>query len=156
MTQNTVQSSYGRYLSAGVAGEIADGTPSFSDSRICETSAGIGFGLAVSQGTGDNGAILGGGLFVGISVRDITLVNSVGDEIQQYDNMGVLINGDIWVQTKTVCVPRQKVYYNSSTGQIGKSTISNAVEIVGATFLDTGAADDIVRIRLTGAGDLTA
>lgn len=155
MVQNTLQSSYGRYMSAGVVGAIADMTTYDGDSRICETEAGIGFGLACSQGAEDNGAVLGGSLFVGISVRDITLVHDTADEYAEGDNMATAFRGDIWVQTKTTVVPRQKVYYNSSTGEIGDSGISNAVEIVGAHFLDTGAIDDIVRVRLIGAGDLT-
>ena len=50
---------------------IADTTPSTVGTRICETTAGIPFGKAVSWGSNAKGCILGGTPFFG--VRDITL-----------------------------------------------------------------------------------
>jgi len=91
-----VQSTYGDTMEPAVAGMSANMTNWDADTRICETAAGIGFGLACAQGTGDKGAVLGGATatFVGVSVKDITLINAVGDEYQQYDNMGVANEGD--------------------------------------------------------------
>jgi hypothetical protein len=155
MTQNTVQSSYSRYQSAGVAGAFADMSGWDADSLICE-SASIGFGLAVSAGTADNGAVLGGATFRGISVRDITVVHSTADRYEQHDNMAAAVRGDIWVLTATAVVNRKQAYYNSSTGEIGGSGISNAVAIAGAVFLDTAGSGAMARVRLSNTvGDIT-
>jgi len=71
--------------------------------------------------------------------------------------MAVAVRGDIWVAAKGAVVAAHQAYYNSTTGEIGPSTISNAVAIAGATFLDSGADTDKVRVRLSNAaGDLTS
>lgn len=155
MVQNTVQSTYNRYATAGVAGAVADMSSWDADSRILE-SASAGFGLAVSQGVNDNGAILGGPTFCGITVRDITLVHDTPDQYEESDTMGVLVRGDIWVKVATDVVAARQAYYNSATGQIGASGITNAVAISEARFLDTATNGGFARVRLTNAsGDLT-
>lgn len=155
MTQNTVQSAYNRYGSAGVAGAFADMSGWDADSRILE-SASAGFGLAVSQGEADAGAILGGATFVGITVRDITLVHATADRYEEGDTMAVAARGDIWVKVANAVTVGLQAYYNSSTGAIGKTGISNGVAIAGAKFLDSVDADGYARVRLASAiGDLT-
>lgn len=155
MVQNTVQSTYPRYGSAGAAGAVASMHGWDADTRILESAA-AGFGLAVSQGAADNGAVLGGITFCGITVRDITLVHDTPDQYEEGDNMGVLVKGDIWVVAGTDVSVKHQAYYNSSTGAIGGSGISNAVAIAGAEFLDTVTSGGFVRVRLSNAvGDLT-
>ena len=155
MTQNTLQSSYGRYMSAGVEGAFADMSGWDADTGICE-SASITFGKAVSRGSADNGVTLGGATFVGISVRDITVMHDTADRYEEGDNVAVAVRGDIWVKAKTAVVNQKQAYYNSTTGEIGASSISNAVAIAGAIFLDTADADGFSRVRLSNAvGDIT-
>lgn len=156
MTQNTVQSAYSRYTAAaGAAGAFATMSGWDADSRILE-SASAGFGLAVSQGVEDNAAILGGPTFVGITIRDVTLVHDTPDRYEEGDTVGVAVRGDIWVVAAGAVEVGLQAYYNSSTGAVGGSGISNAVAIAGAKFLDTGAEGDLVRVRLSNAiGDLT-
>jgi len=66
-------------IRAGLVGMIADEVEHSVTTRLCETTAGIGFGLAVSQGTGVKGCILGGSAFIGVTVRDIALSLSPGE-----------------------------------------------------------------------------
>lgn len=108
-----VQTVYKPQILPAVVGMIADEASAEVMTRICETSAGIGFGLAVTLGTlSDKGALLGGtsaGAFLGVSVRDITLDRlpidplaadgtlTSADTYPQYANMAVLTRGNIWV-----------------------------------------------------------
>lgn len=155
MVQNTVQGSYTRYGSAGAAGVVASMHGWDGDSRILE-SASAGWGLAVSQGVADNGAVLGGVTFKGITIRDITIVHTTPDRYEEGDTMGVLVRGDIWVVAGTDVVHSHQAYYNSATGEIGGSGISNAVAIAGSSFMETVAEGGFVRVRLSNAvGDQT-
>lgn len=108
-----VQTVYKPQIIAATVGMIADEASADVMTRICETSAGIGFGLAVCLGTlSDKGAVLGGtttGAFLGVSVRDVTLDRLpidplaadqsliAADTYGQYSNMAVLTRGNIWV-----------------------------------------------------------
>jgi hypothetical protein len=107
---------------------IADMTKSDVQTRLCETTAGIGFGLAVSYGTqSDEGAILGGTNFLGISVRDITLnrvpidplsltlsENNPVDTYLQRMNMGVMTRGHIWVRAGGPAAPGGALFFDAN------------------------------------------
>lgn len=105
-----VQTSYKPQILPAVVGMIADMSTAEVITRICETSAGIGFGLAASQGAGDKGCILSVNTgFLGITVRDVTLdripldplaapqslINA--DVYAQYQNVALMTSGTIWV-----------------------------------------------------------
>lgn len=156
MVQNTIQSAYNQYGGViGAAGVPSDMHGWDADSRILESAA-AGFGLAVSQGEADDGAVLGGATFCGITVADKTLDHDTPDQYEEGDTMAVLNRGDIWVTAATAVVAGRQAYYNSVTGEIGASDVDNAVAIAGAKFLDTADADAVARVRLSNAvGDLT-
>lgn len=154
MVQNTVQSSYGTRPPVAFAGMPADMHGWDADTGIAEGN--IGFGLAASRGSADNGLLVGGATFKGITYRDITLVHTTADRYETGDNVGLMNRGDIWVAVATDVVNDKQVFYNSSTGALGASTISNAVAIAGAIFLDTVASGGFSRVRLSnGIGDTT-
>lgn len=68
-----VQTTYTATIGAAYAGMLADINPRTVVSLIAEGSA-VGFGLALTQGTADDQATLGGtAVFKGISLRDLTL-----------------------------------------------------------------------------------
>lgn len=84
---------------------------------------GIPFGRAVSRGTiatfGDGAVLLGGtlALFRGVSIRDITLgARTPVDQYQQYDNVGVLRKGMIWLEPAVAIVAGDPVHYVQATG----------------------------------------
>jgi len=133
-----VQSTYTRYEPVAQNGMLANETNWVADTRIVETAAGIGFGLAVSQGTGDKGCIIGGSNFVGITRADQTLpradLSIPGsssttplDAYSQYDNAGILKEGDIWVNCYAAVTPVTAVTYETATGKLGiaGTTITN-------------------------------
>lgn len=142
----TAQSTYSENIAAATAGLVANSTPSRIDTRVCETAAGIGFGVAVSHGSNDKGAVIGGALvdFSGISVRDVTLDPANPDEYQQYDNMAVMTEGDIWVVPAVEVSEGDAVHYNATTGAL-TNTGGNG-PIVGARWMTSGTGMAIVRL----------
>jgi hypothetical protein len=152
---NNLQSSYSRYATDGAAGAPATMTGWDADARNLE-SASCPFGYAVSQGVADTGAIKAGPTFCGIAIRDVAIEHDTPDQFEQYDEMAVMVRGDIWVTVGTNVVAGRQAYYNSSSGQLGASGISNAVAIAGAKWLDTVTSGGLARVRLSNAvGDLT-
>jgi hypothetical protein len=118
-----VQSTYIRYLLPAQNGMLASAVNWAADTRIVETAAGIGFGLAVSQGVADEGCIIGGSAFVGITRADITLPRSETltlDTYARYDNAGIFVMGDIWVNAYANVTPATAtVTFSATTGQFG-------------------------------------
>lgn len=150
-----VQTTYSATMGRAVAGLIADMQNSRVDSRICETAAGIGFGLAVGRGSADGGAVLGSTAatdFLGISVRDVTLVNADGDEYPRYGTMGVMTEGTIWVTVGGDVVDGDIVTYAAATGVLSSIAADGSnFAITGARFLDTVSSGGLARVRLGGA-----
>jgi hypothetical protein len=123
-----VQQFYRPTILPGLPGMISDMSKSDVTSRLCETAAGIGFGLAVSYGVqSDSGCVIGGANFIGISVRDITLnrvpidplaaLTSEGYPVDTYlqrMNMGVMTRGHIWVRAGATAAPGGALFYNAA------------------------------------------
>lgn len=145
ITPSPTQTTYNQFLTSAQVGMPASETGWDVDNRLAEDPAGtgIGFGLAVCQGTAsDMAATLGqlsGGGFVGITRADPTLPNvdsAFTDKYQDTDNMAVQVRGDIWVAPATAAVVAgDPVYFNSVTGQLGDSGIANAVLIPNAKWM---------------------
>jgi hypothetical protein len=149
-----VQSTYSERMPVAYAGMIANMTNWDADTRICETAAGIGFGLAVGKGTGDKGAVLGATLvtdFLGITIRDITLVNATADKYAQYQNMAVLTEGDLWVTVGGNVADGEDVTFNGTTGVLS-STAAGAGQflITGARWQKTAINGALSVVRLSG------
>lgn len=124
-----VQSTYSERMAP-----VGPGTITSSDydtvTGLCETAApGIGFGLAVSQGTlSDKGMVLGGSLagFRGPSVRDITL----GAEQDKYlppNNVSAARRGQVMLEPGTAVLANDPVWFDTVTGIFYKATGTNRV-----------------------------
>lgn len=143
-----VQTTYDRYAQPAQNGMLASAINFSADTRIVETAAGIGFGLAVSQGADDRGCILGGTAFVGLTRADPTIARSetlTVDEYPQYDNAGILIMGDLWVFAYSDVDANTAVYYNSTTGRLGAS---GGTLIEGAVWKTSAASGELAVVRL--------
>jgi hypothetical protein len=127
-----VQTRYRPQIQPALVGMIADEAGSEVGTRQCETAAGIAFGLAVSQGTNDKGAVIGGSAFIGISVRDVTLdgspIDPLGDRVAgtldiypQYSNMGVISRGHIWVEAEANVRGGDAAFYDTTSGKFSNS-----------------------------------
>jgi hypothetical protein len=149
-----VQLLYTRYLTPAQNGMLASSTNWAADTRIVETSAGIGFGLAVSQGVNDKGCIIGGSAFVGVTRADQTLPRAdvtpamTVDTYSQYDNAGVFTMGDIWVNCYASVTPATAVTFEAATGKLGiaGTTITDARWMTSAA--GTAGAPVLAVLRL--------
>lgn len=148
------QNSYSENIGKGRPGMVATMNAWDADTKICETAAGIGFGLAVGRGSDDKGAILGAGAaagFLGVSIRDVTLESSQSDKYVQYGNMAVLKKGVIWVTAGGNVQDGQDVTFNSSTGVLSSIAADGSnFAIPGARWVDTVSSGELARIELTG------
>jgi hypothetical protein len=127
-----VQSTYRPQIAAGTPGLIADEAGADVLTRQVETSGGIGFGLAVGQGTADKGCVLGGSVFLGITVRDITLdrlpidpladSGAAADTYAQRQNAGILTRGHIWVTAAADVAAGNALAYDATTGALTTGT----------------------------------
>jgi hypothetical protein len=145
----TTQTSYLERQPKGFAGQVASQREYDSITRTCETSAGIGFGLAVGRGSADHGCVIGGALniFLGATIRDITLMGSQVDKYVQYQNVGILSMGDIRVQVTGSPAPGDPVHYSATTGIFAASAGSGP--ILGARWLET-SENGLGRVYLPG------
>ncbi len=150
-----VQATYTERQPIGLPGQIANMSDASVDTRNVETSGGIGFGLVVGRGSGDFGAVLGAAAstdFLGISVRDVTVLNSASpDKYNQYDNMGVMTEGDMWVTAGGDVNDGDNVTFSSTTGVLSSANTSGTqFAIAGARWMTTAASGKLALVRLTG------
>jgi hypothetical protein len=94
-------------------------------SRNCATAAGIPAARAVSQGTRDEDAVIGGTLagFLGITIYDPTLVNPstvlVADgTYTQYTEMGILTKGEIFATSVVATAAGDPVHFVAADGTL--------------------------------------
>jgi hypothetical protein len=147
-----VQLTYATTMQPGLEGEIASMMDDDDvETRICETALGIAFGRAVSEGANAKGAILGGATkFIGITARSVSEVAQQGqtaDQYQQYSNMGVMLEGDMWVRAVAAVAHGSPATYSSSTGQIQPAAAG--VAIPGSRWLTSPGAGQLGLLRLT-------
>jgi hypothetical protein len=150
MGNNTVlQDRYSPQIQPAFAGMIADMVEYSIQTRVNETVAGIGFGLAVGQGTRDKGCVLGGASFLGISVIDKTQVLSPIDPLSgnldaldvygMRKNVAVLSRGHVWVLAGSVIAANDGLFYNSTNGGFSNSASGQAA--YGSVMLSQQPAD---------------
>jgi hypothetical protein len=148
-----VQTTYATTIQPGVEGQVATMlNDDNSETRNCETAAGIGFGRAVSEGANARGAVLGGATkFIGLSVRSITEIpiapNTTYDSYAQYTNMSVMLAGDMWVRPVAAVTHGAPATYNSTTGQLNPAAAG--VAIAGSRYLTSAGAGELALLRLT-------
>lgn len=172
-----LQTRYAPSIAPAVEGMIADTMPSAVATRLCETAAGIPFGKAVSWGANAKGCALGGSSFLGLSVRDITLIGVPVDPLStvyntldtygRYTNVAVMTRGHMWCKPQALVAPGDGVWYDSAAGLLGNNVLGlaasgwvrfsaqpvdgNTLVINGATltFKATGATGDQANIGIT-------
>ncbi len=146
----TTQTTYQNRMDKGFVGQVADQRLKNIVTYLAEDAT-LEAGLAVIQGTNDNQCAVGAaGVFLGITTRDPTLApnRTVADQDKyvQNGNVNVLDFGAVYVETLAICAAGNPVY-RTAAGALTPTSTSNTL-IAGARFLDSGAANDIVRITL--------
>lgn len=148
----TVQTTYG-FIAPAVAGQIVDMYFNEIVSKLVETATGLGFGIAVGRGTGDNQCVVGGAL--GISVRELTremdqrgaaavtkyiLGNAAA--IMRKGHLYVTLGGDDAVDAG------DGLGYIAATGVICAASATGATAVSNWYAESTGVVGDIIEIRL--------
>jgi hypothetical protein len=141
---------------------IVDQVEYSTQSFICETAAGIPFGVAVSLGGGaDTGCVLGAGTaltFIGLAQRDVTLVPSPVDPQQValntvdkyglYTQVAVMTRGHMWVQAGSDVAAGTAVYADTVTGAL--TNASTGMSALGSiVFGSNPAAGNTVTLNGT-------
>ncbi len=154
-----VQSSYATTMRVAFAGLKGDTAPEVILTRQIETAGGIGFGLAVSQGTGDRQVRLGAGTiatFVGVTIVDQTAGSTAisaptnVDQYQQGDLAAVMQAGSVWVLADGAVTAGSAATYTQATGRIGIKTVTGGIVAMPNAYFETSAADGalaLIRIR---------
>jgi hypothetical protein len=146
----SAQTTYSSTIDAAYAGLVADLEPKEVVSKACE-SATIGFGLAVNQGTADEQAVLGGTSVIGITVRSLDREGtSTAVQYSQYEAMGVLREGYIWVEIENTGSPGDALYTDDVTGEIGAGAPGAGETALPNSTLETtvSSAGDLGLIRV--------
>lgn len=151
-----VQTTYPTTLAPGAEGMIASEWPSKCDTKVCDNDAGIPFGRAVCDSPLlDRGVVVGhlsgsgAAAFVGISVRDVTLIAGATDAYQLGDNMSVMTEGDIWVKAIQAVTRGHKASFNVTDGTLGTS----GTAIANSRWMTSAGAGQLAILRLTKAAD---
>lgn len=140
----TTQTDYAERMGPPSPGTIA-GSRHDVIHGIVETEAGIGFGLAVSQGSeSDAGTVLGGTLagFKGVSVKDITQPN--GDKYMPPATIAICAKGNIWVKATAAVAANDPVHFNGTTGEF--TNTGGIGPIVGAYWVKSAGAGEVGQI----------
>lgn len=147
----SVQDTYLEEMRFGVAGQIVNTVPATLISRTVEDVAGIGFGLAVTQGTNDKGcSAFGSGdtTILGITVRERSIDANDADEFGEGTDARVMTKGVVWVTCATGCSAGDGVFVRPSNGDFQDSNANSAVQIVGARWDTSADAAGIAQVRL--------
>jgi len=146
-----VQSTYLTGYAVGYAGMIADGETSNRISRTVEDATAIASSVPVFRGTGDHGVTVTptAGTLMGITIANyaspaVVATGVQADNYPQYSSAGILMLGEIWVNT-SVAVNDGDQAYVTSAGAITNVSTSNTI-LTGWFFQDTIAAAGLVRL----------
>ena len=130
-----LQTTYAASMAAGYKGMIANTEPTVLISRLVETTAGIGFGVPVIQGTADNECDVVGAStddVIGITVRDQS------------------VTGDLFAAGESALLMRQGVLFVTVTDAGGVSAGDDVWVLVdNGTFSNADAGSD-GSIKLAG------
>lgn len=146
----TIQSSYSSTIATGFAGMLANGETQNRISRTIEDAAGISFGKAAFRGSGDHGVTgtPAAATFMGIVIADAGQIPGVGDTadtIAQYQTVGLLTEGVIFVSASVAVADGDQAYVTSGGAITNVSTSNTAIP---AKFDATTSAAGIVPLRV--------
>lgn len=147
----TVQSTYSETIGAARAGQIANTEPSVLISRHVEDTDGIAFGIAVVQGSADNGVkAFGSGdtAILGITVRERSVRPETPNIFAQRESARIMTKGVIWVQASVAVDAGDPVYVIPATGTFAKTSASSAVQIANARWDSSTSGAGLAKVRL--------
>lgn len=141
-----VQTVYGTTHAAAFAGMVANSETFNSITRVCETVAGIGFGVPAVRGTADNQCAVAAAasLPYGVTIAD---PSQPGDLYARYANVAILTQGVIWVVTGENVTDGAPVYYVPATG-VWVTTAGANILLPDAVWDTTALLGALAKIRI--------
>lgn len=140
---------------AALAGMIADTGPAEIVSRTVETSAGIGFGVPVKQGSGDHGVLAdvsAATKIFGITVRSQATAAEAVDKYPRYDTAAILRKGCIWVVVTDAggVVAGDPVWLKKSDGTFSNADVGSAggLSLPGCRWETSAANGALAKMRV--------
>jgi hypothetical protein len=150
-----VQTTYSENIDGARAGMIADTQNGLNlISRTVETAAGIGFGLPVAQGSGDNGVILSesGADYIGFTVRERSVNPDNPDEFSQYEDARIMTHGVIWATVTDAggVDAGDPVWVTEATGALSNADVGSGggTNLAGCRWESTAANGELAKIRV--------
>jgi len=147
-TQNT----YSDSMAAAFVGMVANTEPNNLISRTVETSAGIGFGVPVQQGTADNECkVMAAGATecVGITVRD---QSTTADTFAEGDSALLIRQGVIWATVTDAggVVAGDPVWVKLADGTFSNADVGSdgSIKLAGCRWDSTAANAALAKIRV--------
>jgi len=149
----SAQTSYSIKQPKAYAGLIYAQAPHDIVSRMVETVAGIGFGVAVSRGTDKERQIVAGGTdFLGITIRSLDkegAANTGDIQWNETEAAGILRDGYIWAVCPAGCNPGDAVKYTDATGVLDAgAAAAGETQLDGAQWETVAAAGELAVIRI--------
>lgn len=150
----SIQDTYSETIRPAVVGMIANQEPKTLISRTVEDEDGIGFGIVVQQGTGDNGCTsdlttMDASTYLGITVRERSVRPETPNIFAQYESARVMRKGVIWVMTDGAVNAGDAATVTLATGAIGVTPVGTGiVAIPGARFDSSTTAAGLAKLRL--------
>lgn len=149
----SAQTSYSIKQPKAYAGLIYAQAPHDIVSRLVETVAGIGFGVAVSRGTDKERQIVAGGTdFLGITIRSLDkegAANTGAIQWNETESAGVIRDGYIWAVCPAGCNPGDAVKYTNATGVLDAgAAAAGETQLDGATWETVATAGELAVIRI--------
>lgn len=143
-----VFTNYPATMRPAVAGMRATEFPAKFISRNVEPADGIGFGVAVAQGTRDESCVVAGaatteGDFLGFTVIERTTRPDNPDRFGQYESARIMTEGDLWVAVGGAVGAGDPVHVLAG-GAVGNA---GGFAIPGARFESSTTGAGIAKIR---------
>ena len=148
---SVTQDTFNQYAVIGFHGQQNTDFPSWISSQHAEGGA-IPFGVAVSFGTADNQAVIGGaesGSLIGVTLRTHAVENNANDlpEYRENQSMSVMEKGRMYVVVADGSTRGDPVYVVPATGAL-VSTATDNVALTGARFVRSAAAGEVSEIEI--------
>lgn len=148
-----ITETYALIPSAGQAGQICSLVPATVISRTVETSAGVAFGVVVSQGSADHGCVIvasGATKVLGIVV--INQASKTSGAIEQYGTASILVSGEIWVTVTDSggVVAGDDVWLKLSDATFRNDDVgsSGGLKLAGCKYLTSAANGALAKVRV--------
>jgi len=144
-----IQTTYSEKMDAGRPGGLVNTELANLISRTVQTATGLGFGLCVKRGTGDNDCILfDGGTPLGISVRQRELDANEPNKFKQYAEARIITKGPVYANAPVAVAQGDPVFVVDADGTFHNAAATGRTAFPGAVWDTTTSGAGLAVIAL--------